>query len=158
MSSCCLKMPIALLETVLDGSGNLTGIQNVSQYNDGIFGMDILRRAEWYIFKNSRMVYAFGMDYLNRPLSIGGNRAQMLLTNGASTVFDFLTANHITFNDSDIIEVAIKVINGKRYQSNLSNKILISASPSTGCKGYKLQIGGVLYGAIDPNGNCYIPQ
>lgn len=157
-NTCCLKMPVAIIETVGNNQGNLTGIINVSQYNDSIFGFDYLRRAEWYIFKNNRIVYAFGMDYLNRLLSIGGNRAQMDLVNGATTVFSFLTANNIPYTNTDIIEIAIKVINGKRYQSALSNKILISAGAPTGCAGYKLRIGGVLYSAVDQSGNCYVPQ
>ena len=82
----------------------------------------------------------------------------MTFANGATTVFNFLAANHIPRLPSDIIEVAIKVKNYKGYQSNLSNKILISAAAPTSCNGYKLQVGGVLYGAVDPSGNCYVPQ
>lgn len=158
MNECCLKMPIALLTTVLDENGVLTGIENVSEYNDNMFGLHANRRAEWYIFKNNRIVYAFGMDYLPIRLSIGGNRGLMQLPNGATTVFDFLAANNIPYLNSDIIEIAIKVINGKKYQSGLSNRILISASSPTNCHGYKLKIGGMLYGAVDYSGNCYIPQ
>jgi hypothetical protein len=163
VSGCCILTPVAILEGDLNASGQLVGIRNISQYNDKVGQPTLTRQAEWFIFVNHRLVYGFGQGYLNTPLSIGGDRAYMSLTNGAATVIAFLANIGIQVNLGDRLEIAATVVNVSRYRSLLSNKILLSADAKDfdccdDSDGYQLQIDGALFCFADYEGNCYTPQ
>ena len=159
--NCCLIMPVAILESALNGAGELVGINNISQYNDLVGQPSEMRKAEWYLFRNGRLAYTWGIDYLNIPLSIGGTRAAMTFAQSTQTIVNFLTANNIPYDRSYRIEIAATVVNVSGYRSEMSNKILIVAAPVTDCCDadiYELRIGGARYCFANRIGDCYKPQ